>query len=72
MTERQEERDLELQFMRRFDVGPLPVYCWDNLELRRDLMRRALETGVLCDEIKARYEYRERQTRGRDKGLIID
>ena len=70
--ERQEELDLELQFTKRFGVGYLPVYCWDDLQHRRDLMRRALETGVLCDEIKARYEYGERQARGRDRGLIID
>ena len=72
MTTRDEERDLESQFMQRFDVGYLPVYMRDDLQHRRDLMRRALETGVLCDEIKARYDYGERKARARENGIIID
>ena len=72
MTTDDEAFTLELQFMKRFDVGPLPFYRDDDHQHRRALIRRALETGVLCDEIKARYAYRERQARGRENGLIID
>ena len=63
---------LELAFMRRFGVGYLPDYMHDDPRHRLGLIRRALETGVLCDEIKARYEYSERKARAREHGVIID